>query len=386
MECAEGEPRDARHRLFEAVAAAIGHAARRRPVLLVVEDLHWADPATLRDARARDPDGGVGPASRCRLAARRAARQPRACAFFSTICNASGGSSASCSAACPRTRPATWPPRGWSWDRRPRRSRRPSIGAREATRSSSRSLSVTWSSPIPAEPVGALIARAGTDVPRGVRAVIDRRLARLTRVRRPGGEGRGGRRRGFRARGHRRRLRHERRCRRRGAGRGSWRGPGGRVDAARAVSLRPRAGPRGGARGADSHSSCAAAPADGRGARVAARRAPRAPAARARAAPARRPAAGRRGQRCERRAAGRRAGDAEAGLRGRRRVPRTSRGGRPRRTRPAARGGPTGPRGRPAAVGRRAVRRPLLRRGCRRSPAPSATTSCSPGRRSGPRA
>ena len=43
-----GEPHGARHRLFEAVAAAIGHVARRTPVLLVVEDLHWADVATLR--------------------------------------------------------------------------------------------------------------------------------------------------------------------------------------------------------------------------------------------------------------------------------------------------------------------------------------------------
>ncbi len=43
----EGEPQDARHRLFEAVAAAIGHAARQAPVLLIVEDLHWGDPATL---------------------------------------------------------------------------------------------------------------------------------------------------------------------------------------------------------------------------------------------------------------------------------------------------------------------------------------------------
>ena len=43
-----GDPRDARHRLFEAVAAAIGHAARGAPVLLVVEDLHWADAATLQ--------------------------------------------------------------------------------------------------------------------------------------------------------------------------------------------------------------------------------------------------------------------------------------------------------------------------------------------------
>jgi DNA-binding SARP family transcriptional activator len=44
---AEGEPQDARHRLFEAVASAIGAAARRTPVLLVMEDLHWADRATL---------------------------------------------------------------------------------------------------------------------------------------------------------------------------------------------------------------------------------------------------------------------------------------------------------------------------------------------------
>ena len=43
----EGEPKDARHRLFEAVAAAIGHAARQAPVLLIVEDLHRGDRATL---------------------------------------------------------------------------------------------------------------------------------------------------------------------------------------------------------------------------------------------------------------------------------------------------------------------------------------------------
>ena len=43
----EGEPQDARHRLFEAVAAAIGHATRQAPVLLIVDDLQWADHATL---------------------------------------------------------------------------------------------------------------------------------------------------------------------------------------------------------------------------------------------------------------------------------------------------------------------------------------------------
>jgi DNA-binding SARP family transcriptional activator len=43
----QGDPQDARHRLFEAVAATIGMAARHAPVLLVVEDLHWADDASL---------------------------------------------------------------------------------------------------------------------------------------------------------------------------------------------------------------------------------------------------------------------------------------------------------------------------------------------------
>ena len=43
----EGDPRDARHRLFEAVAFTLRDAARRGPVVLVVEDLHWADASTL---------------------------------------------------------------------------------------------------------------------------------------------------------------------------------------------------------------------------------------------------------------------------------------------------------------------------------------------------
>jgi DNA-binding SARP family transcriptional activator len=43
----EGDPQDARHRLFEAVAAAIGHATRQAPVLLIVDDLQWADHATV---------------------------------------------------------------------------------------------------------------------------------------------------------------------------------------------------------------------------------------------------------------------------------------------------------------------------------------------------
>ncbi|MGD9573011.1 MAG: AAA family ATPase [Thermoleophilia bacterium] len=43
-----GDAGDARHRLFEAVAATVGAAAGRGPVVLVLEDLHWADAATLQ--------------------------------------------------------------------------------------------------------------------------------------------------------------------------------------------------------------------------------------------------------------------------------------------------------------------------------------------------
>jgi len=43
----EGDPDGARYRLFEAVSALLCAAARRRPVLLVLDDLHWADRPTL---------------------------------------------------------------------------------------------------------------------------------------------------------------------------------------------------------------------------------------------------------------------------------------------------------------------------------------------------
>jgi DNA-binding SARP family transcriptional activator/tetratricopeptide (TPR) repeat protein len=44
-----GEPGGdgSRERLFEAIAAAIGHLARVRPLCVVLEDLHWAGPATI---------------------------------------------------------------------------------------------------------------------------------------------------------------------------------------------------------------------------------------------------------------------------------------------------------------------------------------------------
>ena len=71
-----GDPEGARHRLFEAVAALLCEAAQDRPVVLVLDDLHWADEATLlllkylarypREARLlivatyRDTDVGAG--------------------------------------------------------------------------------------------------------------------------------------------------------------------------------------------------------------------------------------------------------------------------------------------------------------------------------------
>ena len=64
---AEGDPRDARHRLFEAVAFTLRDAARRGPVVLVMEDLHWADALDPAAAGPRGAHGDVGPAPRHRL-------------------------------------------------------------------------------------------------------------------------------------------------------------------------------------------------------------------------------------------------------------------------------------------------------------------------------
>jgi tetratricopeptide (TPR) repeat protein len=44
----EADPELARFLLFEAVAAAVREAAAKRPLLLVVDDLHWADPGSRR--------------------------------------------------------------------------------------------------------------------------------------------------------------------------------------------------------------------------------------------------------------------------------------------------------------------------------------------------
>ena len=55
-----GEPESTRFRFFEAVTATLSELSRRRPVLLVVDDLHWADQPTLLLLRhvLRDIDDG----------------------------------------------------------------------------------------------------------------------------------------------------------------------------------------------------------------------------------------------------------------------------------------------------------------------------------------
>jgi DNA-binding SARP family transcriptional activator len=72
----DGPADDARHRLFEAVAALLCDAARNAPVLLALEDFHWADRSTLL-MLAHVADGRLGPHPRGRDDPRgRAARQP----------------------------------------------------------------------------------------------------------------------------------------------------------------------------------------------------------------------------------------------------------------------------------------------------------------------
>jgi len=46
-EPAAGDPESARYRLFDAIATLLCDVARLRPLVLVIDDLHWADPGTL---------------------------------------------------------------------------------------------------------------------------------------------------------------------------------------------------------------------------------------------------------------------------------------------------------------------------------------------------
>ncbi len=176
---ADGEPEGARHRLFEAVAAAIGQAARRGPVLLVVEDLHWADPATLQmlahvtrtvgwapllvAGSTRHEDAESVPALHALLGdLRRERRLERV--GLEGLSSAEVGDLA-----------AAWLGQGPS----------PVLTAAVHQRTGGNPLFVEelvrhLVESHPAEPAEALVAAAGREVPHGVRSVIDRRLARLT--------------------------------------------------------------------------------------------------------------------------------------------------------------------------------------------------------------
>ena len=166
-----GDAMAARHRLFEAVAAAVGHAARSRPVLLVVEDLHWADEPTLQllghvvrsagwapllvVASLRDEGGGLlGDLQRERAPERLVLR------------GLSEGEAAELAAA-------------WLGSAPP-----PGLAAAVHRRSGGNPLFVEelarhLAESYPGRPADALVAAAGREVPHGVRAVIDRRVARL---------------------------------------------------------------------------------------------------------------------------------------------------------------------------------------------------------------
>ena len=173
-----GPPQDVRHRLLEAVAAVIGHAARRGPVLLVVEDLHWADAATLQmlahvvwtvgwapllvACSIREEDAGGVRALQDLLAelarARRIERVPVAGLAEAEVGRLAG-----------------------AW-----------LGTGAAAALASVVHGRTGGNPLfveelvrhlvethPGATGDALVAAASTDVPAGVRSVIDRRLARL---------------------------------------------------------------------------------------------------------------------------------------------------------------------------------------------------------------
>ena len=173
-----GEPAGARHRLFEAVAAAVGHAARGRPVLLVVEDLHWADPATLQmlghvvrtvgwapllvAGSRRDEGAEAAPELEALLVdLRRERRLERV--VLGGLAQDEVGELA-----------AAWLPGGSS----------PALAAAVHGRTGGNPLFVEelvrhLVESYPGEPAAALVEAAGREVPHGVREVIDRRLARL---------------------------------------------------------------------------------------------------------------------------------------------------------------------------------------------------------------
>jgi len=180
----EGGPQDARHRLFEAVAATIAQAARRTPVLLVVEDLHWADPATLQmlghvirtvgwapllvAGSLRDEGADAAPALQTLLGDMRRERRLETLALTGLSEQEAG----ELAAAWLGSKPS------------------PDLAATLRGRTAGNPLFLEelvrhLVESYPERSSAELVAAAGTEVPHGVRSVIDRRLVRLAdRVRR----------------------------------------------------------------------------------------------------------------------------------------------------------------------------------------------------------
>jgi DNA-binding SARP family transcriptional activator len=171
----EGEAKDARHRLFEAVAAAIGAAARRGPVLLVIEDLHWADQATL--GMLAHVVRTVGWAPLLLAASFRDEQRPELHALLDDLRReqrleqvALAGLSQSEVGELVAAR----------LDRAPPAELIQAVHARTGGNPLfARALVSHIAESDPGQPVERLVSAAATDVPHGVRAVIERRLARL---------------------------------------------------------------------------------------------------------------------------------------------------------------------------------------------------------------
>ncbi len=70
------DPEQARFRLFDAVVGFLRNAARRSPLVLVLDDLHWADKPSLAAARVPRPRARAGAAVRDRDLSRRRAAPP----------------------------------------------------------------------------------------------------------------------------------------------------------------------------------------------------------------------------------------------------------------------------------------------------------------------
>jgi DNA-binding SARP family transcriptional activator len=171
----EGEAQDARHRLFEAVAAAIGAAARRGPVLLVIEDLHWADQATL--GMLAHVVRTVGWAPLLLAASFRDEQRPELHALLDDLRReqrleqvALAGLSQSEVGELVAARLGRAPPAEMVQAVHARTGGNP-LFARALVRH------VVESDP--GQPVERLVSAAATDVPHGVRAVVEGRLARL---------------------------------------------------------------------------------------------------------------------------------------------------------------------------------------------------------------